>query len=179
MTIVSDDKLSIACSLVASLPEAFDGLAAVQRERFTNYLANGQIIVVAPILADSLDRPALRNCVLQRISGLNSIELAQVVAAGVRAEAVDQALHLFANSKSFSSANHVSTPIIIPFIEHINPDHVRIIVKSPTERTSDLRYASGMALFVTAVRERTILPGEELDKLLMEHGFDYLLEPDG
>jgi hypothetical protein len=42
MATVGDEKLSIACSLVASLPEAWEGLDAVQRERFNKFQATAK-----------------------------------------------------------------------------------------------------------------------------------------
>ncbi len=161
MSIVDDSKLAIAASIVASIPEAWESLDAVQRDRFNNFIANGQIIVTAYIIKLALEKTTLRNYALKRIATMSAPELAQIIAVGVRSEAVDQAVEIFSRCGSFASANYASTYLIMPLIDLLSPDHIRTIIKSPTERGSDLRYASGTPPFVAAVRELGVISTDD------------------
>ena len=175
MASAPDNRLSVACTFVAQIPEAWDGLDEAQRDRFFRYLANGSSVFVANIVKMSLERPALREAALQRIKTADLDDLGQMIAVGVRGEAVERAVELFANSRNWHRANQVSAILIMPLIDHIGPDHVRAIIRSPTERGSDLRSAVGMGAFVAAVRQLGTLPKSELDALLREHGHHNLL----
>lgn len=175
---VSDDKLSISCSMVAQIPEAWEGLDQSQRHRFEKYLMEGDIYCVAHLLKLSLERPVLREPALARIKSLNTSELSQVIEAGIRSEIVDRVVDLFSNAKNWASANHISGNLVLPLIDQITPEHARIIIKSPTERRSDLPYSGGAAAFIAAVRGKNILSELELNALLRAHKFDYLLPED-
>jgi hypothetical protein len=169
-------KLSVACTLVAQIPEAWEGLDEVQRNKFNRWMDTGNTIFVAPLVKICVNRPQLREAALQRIATADLDALGQIVAIGVGAEAVDRAVEMFTEATSRHRANQISTALVMPLIDYVTPDHVRAIIRSPTEKGSDLHYAGGMKLFIVAVRERKILPQKELEDLLREHGFEYLLE---
>ncbi|MCJ2021199.1 hypothetical protein MKK84_27920 [Methylobacterium sp. E-065] len=173
MRIADESNLSNACSLVAALPEAWDGLDSPQRKQFLNYMDGGRPIVTALFIKDAVNNAAIREPALQRISRMDFKALGQLINEGVGAEAFDRVIELIAISSDEDVNSALSLPILI-LVKHLTSDNISAVIRSVADRSARLRYAAGINNFVTAVRSQHKMPDEELDKLLIDNGFDSL-----
>jgi hypothetical protein len=173
-----DDDLPLLALLATRVPEFWNGLSEGQRNRVSTFVRNGSIRHVALIMRHAFKTDYLREPALARLAVMEAEDLAQVVAVRPSAEAVARAVELFSTAGSWPSANMIADRLILPLFDHLTPQQVRAIIRSPRERGSDLRGSGGLQWLVEAVRKQNLIPKAELNDLLREENLKFLVEED-
>lgn len=173
---IGDEDLPLLALIAARVPEFWNGLTNGQKNRVSLFIQNGPIRHIAVIMRHALKVGDLAETARARLAVMDAEDLAQVVAARPIAEAVGRAVELYSASQSWAEANMIADRIVLPLFEHLTPDHVRSIIRSPRERKSDIAGSRGLRLLVDAVRQQNLIPKGELDGLLQADHLGYLVE---
>jgi hypothetical protein len=111
------------------------------------------------------------------LSSFDEKDLSQAIDyKGLRAFSKNRAIETLSTSYSWNTVNSVLEDLIFPVFDYLSKEDVIKIIRLPRDTGADLRGAHGMSIFVSKVREAGLLEENELDKILEEQEFDYLLD---
>lgn len=174
---VPDKQFTGAARLAASLTQAWNTLESASRDKIRSFVWNGPPREVIGELNALSKIEELIVDIKTRIEGLDFEDLVLVVESQeLREFAKERALSILSEAGSWDRANSVFTKAVLPVFSYLNRIDVERIIRMPNEHGSDLLGAHGYRLFIDAVRESSLMTGEELDKLLSENGAEYLVE---
>ncbi|MGJ0430883.1 hypothetical protein [Methylobacter sp.] len=173
---VEDERVLWALYLVVSVNRAWDLIDQSSKDKL------GRVVEVASyeslaLAFESLGGvPQLRPVVEARIRNLELDQLAGVIQAKSLGNVIkERAIDLLAMSRSWDRVNAVFDKAVLPIFAILQPQDVARIIRLPTECGADLLGAHGFGLFVQKVREAALIPGAELNQLLIENGGWYLV----
>jgi hypothetical protein len=174
---VLDSDLHILVGVVSRIVEAREGLSAAQIQRLLSFLQNTDLKHFIGLFPFTKAVPDFAAAAQKRIDTMDQTELVEFVRRWPVAEAVERAVELYSCAGNFTIANAIADELILPLMHSFTASHVYKVFRSPRERGSDLKHSFSVAQVVDKIRTKGILPDDELDKLLREEGFDYLLPP--
>jgi hypothetical protein len=162
-------------SVVRMLVSAEDCLLLVNetaRARLAQFVRTGPLADVAGLARHA----ELAETAGERISTLESDELAGVIASGVLPTATkERALVLLSDAHSFNRANSIFTRLLTPLFSLLDRSDVERVIRMPAETGADLIGATGYESFIRQVRAANLIPSAELDAILRANGAEYLM----
>ena len=173
---VSDADFPLAAKLVAAISEAPTLINEPARMRLEEFLRKAPFAEIEKTMGTLARHPELAAVAATRIAGLDSTELAAMIAGGTQLDAVKQrALTLLGEASKFERVNLLFLRLIMPMISSLNRADIERIIRMPKDTKADLIGARGYEKFITKIREKELIPADDLDALLRENEADYLV----
>ncbi|MCF7982348.1 MAG: hypothetical protein K9K86_10210 [Pseudomonadales bacterium] len=174
---VEDVDLKWAVGLVIGTKIDWGSLQEACRDRIIMFIQNAPAHHVLPAISGLSGIEELAEYIKDRLNSFDEKDLSQAIDyKGLRAFSKNKAIEILSNSYNWNTVNSVFEDLIFPIFDHLNKEDVIKIIRLPRDTGADLCGAHGMSIFVSKVREAGLIEEHELDKMLEEQGFDYLLD---
>jgi hypothetical protein len=174
---VGDDNLSWAISLVTMVNIDWLALNEACRNIVLQFLRIAPIDDVLPALKRLSKISELRSLIKERLESLDIDSLAEAVEhQELQPLSKERALGILSSSSNWNAVNNAFETLIFPIFSSLTKEDARKIIEMPKMTGADLRGAHGMSLFIQKIRESLLFEESELDDILENNHFDYLLD---
>jgi hypothetical protein len=173
---VGDADFPLVARLVASMNEAPALVNEAARIRLAEFLRTGPLAEIEKTVSGLARHPELATAAATRIATLDSTQLAAVIAAGARLDAIkERALALLGEARNYDRVNLIFLRMVMPLLGSLGRADIERVIRMPGETGADLIGANGYGPFISEVRAGTLIPAAELDALLRANRADYLV----
>ena len=173
---VSDNLLVWAVYIAIKVRVAWSVLEQEAKDKIIELIKKDDTETILLGLSSFYEIDELKEVVSEKIEGLSIDELSKLVESKNLGDLIkERSMLLLSESRSYDRTNLIVSKLILPQNESMDKDDVERILKMPKEHNADLIGANGIGTLIHQVREKGKVEGGELDSMLRENGFDYLL----
>jgi len=167
---VSDNELIGAVFIALDIPEAWSALNEASKGKVDSFIKLAPSDNALPIFRHSIKKEELEEVTKSRISKLNEEELSKCINQyELSHHAIDRAIEIYTNVKSWNSANSAYEKLIKPLTKLFTKENIEEIISSPKEKSSDLLGSGGFHSFLESLEEQSSITKKEIDEMLDQH----------